>query len=441
MISRLGIRIFAGTAVLASGAGFWLIELSGEGRQQFYECLYTDNSSPADLVAIACTAEIQSGRWLGRQLAIVYNKRGEAYYNNARSGCDEMDNYKCALSDYEQAIHLYPEYVVAYNNRGLAHKAKGDYDGAIVDYDEAIRRYPKLAELHDSHDLAYGNWGDYDRAAANNADISEATRVYPKLAELYDNRGAAYNAKGVHDRAIADYDEAIAINPEYVHAYDDRALAYENFGDYDGAIANYSEAIRLDPKLPELYDNRGVAYENKGVAYEDKGDLNRAIADYSEAIKLKQTDYLAYLNRGLAYLYAGSLSKALADFNQASELNPGYAYTALWLEIASKRSNLPSRLFEVTKQIDMTVWPAPIIKLYVGKLPAEAVLAAADDPKIDTRTKQVCEADFFIGEFLLQQSNKDEAVRLFRLAATDCPKSIFEWPAAKAELKTLGVTP
>jgi len=36
---------------------------------------------------------------------------------------------------------------------------------------------------------------------------------------------------------------------------------------------------------------------------------------------------------------------------------------------------------------------------------------------------------------------KDEATRLFRLAASDCPHSFTEWDAANAELKALGVVP
>ena len=39
----------------------------------------------------------------------------------------------------------------------------------------------------------------------------------------------------------------------------------------------------------------------------------------------------------------------------------------------------------------------------------------------------------------LRTGAKDEAARLFRFAARDCPKNFDEWPAANAELKALGV--
>jgi lipoprotein NlpI len=52
---------------------------------------------------------------------------------------------------------------------------------------------------------------------------------------------------------------------------------------------------------------------------------------------------------------------------------------------------------------------------------------------------QICEANFYSGELALQQSAKNEAIRLFRLAAADCPKTFEERLAAKAELRALGI--
>jgi lipoprotein NlpI len=37
------------------------------------------------------------------------------------------------MEDYDQAIHLMPDYYVAINNRGVALTAKGEFDRAIAD--------------------------------------------------------------------------------------------------------------------------------------------------------------------------------------------------------------------------------------------------------------------------------------------------------------------
>jgi lipoprotein NlpI len=83
----------------------------------------------------------------------------------------------------------------------------------------------------------------------------------------------------------------------------------------------------------------------------------------------------------------------------------------------------------------MTKWPAPVIRLFLGQLTPEAVLAAADDPNANTKKQHVCEANFFGGVLASQQGKRDDAARLFRLAAMDCPKGFVEYDSAIAELQ------
>jgi lipoprotein NlpI len=194
----------------------------------------------------------------------------------------------------------------------------------------------------------------------------------------------------------------------------------------------------------ETAKDSAIAHHERGLSYKSKGDFGRAIADFSEAIRLEPKFADAYLNRGLAYLYSGTLDKALADVSEASELDPqdAYdAYKALWADIVAQRNKASSHLSQASAGIDMTPWPAPIIRSFLGRMPPEAVLAAADDPDTKKKKNQVCEANFYGGELALRLGAKDEAVRLFRLAASGCAKDVNEWFAANAELKALGETP
>jgi lipoprotein NlpI len=278
---------------------------------------------------------------------------------------------------------------------------------------------------------AYSDKGNSDRAIA---DCNDAIRLDPKLANAYVNRGKAYSDKDDFDRAIADYDRAIELNPKSGMAYNNLCDAYLDKGDNDRAIANCNQAIGLDPKL-------AVAYRNRGNAYRYKGDVASAIADYNQAIELDPKFFQSYLARGLLNLGAGDLPKALADINEANALDPQDPYTALWLDIVATRSKLPSKLAEATAQIDMTKWPAPVIRLYLGQMTPEAVLAAAADPDATRQKSQVCEANFFGGELALRQGKKDEAARLIQIAGSSCPKDSFQLIAADDELKALGLQP
>ena len=84
-------------------------------------------------------------------------------------------------------------------------------------------------------------------------------------------------------------------------------------------------------------------------------------------------------------LYAGALPKALEDFDQASTLDPNDAYATLWRRIVATRSNLPSRLPQAVARIDMTKWPAPVIRLFLGQL---AGGPCSSPPMIATRKRK-----------------------------------------------------
>ena len=86
------------------------------------------------------------------------------------------------------------------------------------------------------------------------------------------------------------------------------------------------------------------------------------------------------------------------------------------------------------KQLDMSAWPAPVIRLFLGESNAEQAFAAAFDADPKTRQAQTCEANFYSGEFALMNKNRKEAQRLFKLAADQCPPSFVESTAAVAEL-------
>lgn len=382
-----------------------------------------DQPDPESGIA-ACTKMINSGIWKGHNQAINYFNRGNAYR--------EKGDQDRAIADYTQAVGLDPKYASAFNNRGDAYSKKGDQDRAVADYTRAIGLDPKKTNAYYNRGNAYRTKGDYELAIA---DYTQAISLDPKDPNAYNNRGFAYANKGDYDLAIANYTQAISLGPKRaLVSYNNRGNAYREKGDQDLAIADYTQAIGLVPKDPTAYINRGFAFGNKG-------DYDRATADYNVAISLDPKSGTAYFNRGRINLYAGSPDKALADLNQASALSPKAAYVALWVDIVSQRDNLPGRLSQTSSQIDMTAWPAPVIRLFMGQMTPGALLVAADDPNGTTKKGQICEANFYTGELSLLKGAKEEATRLFRLAASDCPRGFIEWSAAKAELRALGVSP
>jgi lipoprotein NlpI len=320
---------------------------------------------------------------------------------------------------------------IAYANRSAAYFNKGDYDHAVADASEAIRLDPGMTSAYVTRGRAYANKLDFDHAIA---DYSEAIRLNPTNGFVYGIRAAVYFGKHDFERAIADASEAIRLDKANFFAYVTRGGAYFESGDLESAIADAGEVIRLEPK-------NAVVHAHRARLYAVRGDYDRAIADADQAIRLDPQNANAYFSRGLSHLYIGESANAFADFNLINRLDPRDAYVALWVDIAGQRANLPSQLPQHISQIDMTAWPAPMIRLFLGQLsPAEA-LATTDRSRRD----QVCQANFYTGEAAMRaegvEGARDAAIRFFRGAASICPKTFIERTSAIAELRSLGEVP
>jgi lipoprotein NlpI len=282
-----------------------------------------------------------------------------------------------------------------------------------------------LSWAYENRCSAYADNGQADLAIA---DCNRAIEFDP-TARGYISRGNAFYARGDADQAIADFNRAISLNAKDAVAYINRGKALYVKGDNDRAIADYTQAIQLD--------RSAHPYNSRGDAYLAKGDYERAVADYDRVIELDQNNSRVYLKRGVAKMYLGANQKAADDLNRASELDRHDAYTALWLEILGKRSRGNGPLAKAATVIDMNKWPAPIVRLYLGQITVADLNAAAEHSDVTMKKAQICEANFYSGKLASQRGKKDEAVRLFELAAAECPKSFVEHGAAISELRTL----
>jgi lipoprotein NlpI len=313
----------------------------------------------------------------------------------------------------------------AFSNRCGWWWAKKDPDHALSDCNEAIKIDPAYAAAYINRGNAYLNKSDFDHAFT---DFNEAIRLDPKNAWAYTERGNLYKGKGDADRALADFNESIRLDPSYALAYFFRGDLYKKNGDFVRAETDLNESIRLDP-------NYALAYLTLGTLSFLKGNNVAALADFDAGIKLDPKAEAAYFNRGVAYFFVGGhLADAGADFRKASELDPTDAYAALWLDLAARRINAPSHLAEAAKQLDLTAWPGPIVRQFLGELTYAQTLSAAADSDPKTQRGQTCEVNFYSGELALLKKEKAEAMRLLKLASNDCPRGFIESTAAVAEL-------
>ncbi len=310
-----------------------------------------------------------------------------------------MGEYEQAIADFDQAILLQPEFPEAFNNRGIAYFDNGQYGRAIDDYNQALHSRPDYASaLH--------------------------------------NRGNAYAAKGQYDLALADYNKAIDLQHDLQHDLQplpatlrNRGNVYRAKGDYEKALADLNAAIH-SLASPAALDERGDIYL-------ELGQNARALEDFSAAVRSQTDDPDILQSKARAEFYLGQWNDAVTDFQKSLSLDASNPYALIWLHLANSRAgkNDDSALAQQALAVHPPGWPAPIVDLLLGKLKPAYAIAFASDPDPDKTTSQRCEAEFYVGEYLLTQNDPEAATPHLEEARRLCSGIFAESLAAKMELK------
>jgi tetratricopeptide (TPR) repeat protein len=148
-----------------------------------------------------------------------------------------MMNYNEALTAFDRAIELDPEFLEAYFNR------------ANIQF-ELIEHQFTLEQSRPQIMIT-------QHAADHNPDQEKSK--YPDFAPV-----------------IADYSQVIRLNPEMSFAYYNRGNIKNRMRDFEGAIRDYSTALTLEPNFAEAYYNRAITLIYLNKTKEACYDLSKA---------------------------------------------------------------------------------------------------------------------------------------------------------------------
>ena len=220
-----------------------------------------------------------------------------------------------AISAYDTAIVLKPDFWEASYNLGIARYDIRQYDKAMVNFNKAIELNHNFASAYYNRGILKSELKDYEGAIA---DFNETITLKPDHIEAHNNRGIAKSKLDRHESAIADFDKAITLGFNCAEVYCHRASANALLGEYEAAVSDYDKVIELKPDFIEAYNIRGILRS-------ELGQHDEAIADYTEAIRIKPDYAEAYAYRGVLKAHLGRINKAKSDFQKALELakHPG----------------------------------------------------------------------------------------------------------------------
>jgi tetratricopeptide (TPR) repeat protein len=236
-------------------------------------------------ICASCGGELADGRRYWEQVGRLPYPDAVTSYNKARE-LAESGQIPAALSGFEEAIRLRPDYVSALFDRGIA-----------------------LAELGRKREAAQA-YGDVLRVDAGNAQAAfDKGTIHLQLNEL--------------PAAIDAFDRAIRIEPRFAEPIVNKAHSLMKEGRYEESAHAFGEAIRLletkanvgraDQTLPFAYGGLGACLLNLGRDAEGLESLDRAIDNGLD-------DALTLRNRALALERLGRDEEARLAYRMADDV-------------------------------------------------------------------------------------------------------------------------
>ncbi|WP_414623086.1 tetratricopeptide repeat protein [Calothrix sp. CCY 0018] len=272
----------------------------------------------------------------------------------------ELKDYQEAITAYDQAININPNYSRAWYHRGIALRQLKKYEKAIASYDQVIKIKPDDYQAWYSRGLVLD---ELDRNQEAISSFDRAIEIKPDYHQAWYYRGLVFNNSGKYDDAFQSFDRAVQITPNYQQAWISRGAALNKLEKFYDAITSFDKAIQIRQASSEAWNGRGWALKNlerneEAIAAFDKAiqikqDMYQAwtgravvlkkLKEYEDALKsleksiqIKQDDFFTWYVRGEVLYYFGRYQESLESFDKVLAINPGY-------ELAIKNRKLPEK--------------------------------------------------------------------------------------------------
>ncbi len=216
---------------------------------------------------------------------------------------------EAALGVYEDVLKADPDFVKAWNNKGLALYGLRNYGEARKALETAVKINPSLAAPW--HNLGMVLLAlDQPREALKAFDV--ALGIAPKYPEALCNKGNALYLiwqMDKHRESPGIYEEILNTTSDYETEYEDGLKE---------ALEAYGEALKIKP------DYAGAWYA-KGVVLLDICHYDEALEAYNEALRIRPDFEDAWHNKGATLWHMHELDEAEKCFKKARELRDASA--------------------------------------------------------------------------------------------------------------------
>lgn len=190
-------------------------------------------------------------------------------------------------------------------------KTQGNLDKAVSEYQHAIRLKPNFLEAYCNLGNALKSLGQLKKAV--NA-YEKAIQLSPQSFELYLNLSATLQHLRDIPSALKACEKALELNPHEANAYFSLSNLLLELGDLDRALEACEHTLALDENFPK-------GYYNKGLVYLAKNDFQKAEQYFLKVIELEPNNFSTWMNLSDIYAVSGYYKKAEVVTQKALDIN------------------------------------------------------------------------------------------------------------------------
>jgi tetratricopeptide (TPR) repeat protein len=202
--------------------------------------------------------------------------------------------------------------------KGSRYALNNELDKAIEAFTSAIALNPDYIEAYNNRGIAYYNMGLY---ASDKKQLTRAVEDFDKVVKSHPNTYQAYLAQGAIsvykeqlDKALDEFNKAISLNPNSDMAYVGRGYVYDTQRDFERAVEDYNKAIQLGGNW------QAMAYGNRAIIRANTKQFDMAIDDLNKSIALAPNNSKYYCMRGISYALTGNRGRAISDLQKSCDM-------------------------------------------------------------------------------------------------------------------------
>jgi tetratricopeptide (TPR) repeat protein len=179
----------------------------------------------------------------------------------AAETAEDSKDYAGLLQNAKQLVGDYPDSSLAHYILGVAYGKMKFFGDAITSFQQAIKLKPDYIDAWNNLGWAYTESGKFPEAVGV---FEQLVKLSPKDAQVWSNLGGVQARLGHEADAVSAYQMAIQLKPDYADAHFNLGAAYANQGKFDEAVKSFRRAIKYEPKFAEAWFNLGVVYSRQG---------------------------------------------------------------------------------------------------------------------------------------------------------------------------------